>query len=103
MSNNNLTVCWRPPKNCQVDGYILELMEDGQTKYKEIYRGKECKYTAKDLHFDTTYNARVRAYNKAGISEQSIEICQGTTPKGEYTLYDNLTFFFHIIKVNLRC
>ncbi|KAM4662596.1 E3 ubiquitin-protein ligase TRIM9 isoform 7-T7 [Discoglossus pictus] len=68
--NNSATLSWKqPPMSIvQAEGYILELDDGSGGQFREVFVGKETMCTVDGLHFNSTYNARVKAFNKAGVS-----------------------------------
>uniref|UniRef100_H3B3Q5 Tripartite motif containing 9 n=1 Tax=Latimeria chalumnae TaxID=7897 RepID=H3B3Q5_LATCH len=72
-NNNSATLSWKQPplSTVQVDGYILELDDGNGGQFREVYVGKETMCTVDGLHFNSTYSARVKAFNKAGVSQYS--------------------------------
>ncbi|XP_060117147.1 E3 ubiquitin-protein ligase TRIM9 isoform X5 [Heteronotia binoei] len=71
--NNSATLSWKQPplSSVQVDGYILELDDGNGGQFREVYVGKETMCTVDGLHFNSTYSARVKAFNKTGVSPYS--------------------------------
>uniref|UniRef100_UPI00358EBF84 E3 ubiquitin-protein ligase TRIM9-like isoform X1 n=1 Tax=Myxine glutinosa TaxID=7769 RepID=UPI00358EBF84 len=70
---NSVTLSWnaQPLSKAEVDGYILELDDGEGGQFREVYVGKETLCTVDGLHFNSTYSARVKAYNKAGVGSYS--------------------------------
>ncbi|XP_068385192.1 E3 ubiquitin-protein ligase TRIM9 isoform X15 [Eschrichtius robustus] len=71
--NNSATLSWKQPPLSTVpaDGYILELDDGNGGQFREVYVGKETMCTVDGLHFNSTYNARIKAFNKTGVSQYS--------------------------------
>ncbi|XP_066132171.1 E3 ubiquitin-protein ligase TRIM9 isoform X11 [Saccopteryx bilineata] len=71
--NNSATLSWKQPPLSMVpaEGYILELDDGNGGQFREVYVGKETMCTVDGLHFNSTYNARVKAFNKTGVSQYS--------------------------------
>ncbi|XP_060243593.1 E3 ubiquitin-protein ligase TRIM9 isoform X10 [Meriones unguiculatus] len=92
--NNSATLSWKQPPLSTVaaDGYILELDDGSGGQFREVYVGKETMCTVDGLHFNSTYNARVKAFNKTGVSPysktlvlQTSEGCNFETQSASYS------------------
>nr|XP_028577593.1 E3 ubiquitin-protein ligase TRIM9 isoform X2 [Podarcis muralis] len=83
--NNSATLSWKQPplSAVQVDGYILELDDGNGGQFREVYVGKETMCTVDGLHFNSTYSARVKAFNKTGVSPYSKMLVLQTSEDSE--------------------
>ncbi|XP_071834584.1 E3 ubiquitin-protein ligase TRIM9-like isoform X2 [Apostichopus japonicus] len=76
--NNSVTIAWQAHPSSWVEGYVLELDDGNNGAFREVYCGRETICTVDGLHFDTTYHARVKAYNHAGEGDYCDTICLQT-------------------------
>ena len=88
VTNNAITLSWKPRKQSCVDGYVVEV-DDGTSSGKEdnfleVYRGNCLECTVSGLQFNSTYRARVKGFNKAGEGVPSDEVYL-TTSDGKQT------------------
>ncbi|XP_056403354.1 E3 ubiquitin-protein ligase TRIM9 isoform X2 [Hyla sarda] len=116
--NNSATLSWKQPpmSMVQAEGYILELDDGnggqfrevipnrtsgrafswslGVVLHHEVFVGKETMCTVDGLHFNSTYNARVKAFNKAGVSMYSktlvLQTSEGPYPRMSASLTSRL-------------
>ncbi|XP_053830050.1 tripartite motif-containing protein 67 isoform X10 [Vidua macroura] len=85
--NNSVTLAWRMPplSHNPVEGYILELDDGDGGQFREVYVGKETLCTIDGLHFNSTYNARVKALNSSGIGPYSKTVILQTSDVAWFT------------------
>ncbi|XP_054616926.1 tripartite motif-containing protein 67 isoform X2 [Dunckerocampus dactyliophorus] len=71
--NNSATLAWRvtAAQANPIEGYILELDDGNGGQYREVYVGKETVCTVDGLHFNSSYNTRVKAYSAIGVGPYS--------------------------------
>ncbi|XP_024275842.1 E3 ubiquitin-protein ligase TRIM9 isoform X1 [Oncorhynchus tshawytscha] len=85
--NNSATLAWRvsvSPSN-PIEGYVLELDDGNGGQYREVYVGKETVCTVDGLHFNSSYNARVKAYNSTGVGPYSKTVVLKTSDVAWFT------------------
>ncbi|XP_072679193.1 tripartite motif-containing protein 67 isoform X1 [Canis lupus baileyi] len=89
--NNSVTLAWRMPPftHSPVDGYILELDDGDGGQFREVYVGKETLCTIDGLHFNSTYNARVKAFNTSGVGPYSKTVVLQTSDVAWFTFDPN--------------
>ncbi|MCJ8749942.1 hypothetical protein PDJAM_G00193260 [Pangasius djambal] len=87
LRNNSATLAWRiiTPQPLPVEGYILELDDGNGGQYREVYVGKETVCTVDGLHFNSSYNARVKAYNSIGVGAYSKTVVLKTSDVAWFT------------------
>ncbi|KAF5885404.1 tripartite motif-containing protein 67 isoform X1, partial [Clarias magur] len=87
LRNNSATLAWRliTPQPLPIEGYILELDDGNGGQYREVYVGKETVCTVDGLHFNSSYNARVKAYNTAGVGAYSKTVVLKTSDVAWFT------------------
>ncbi|XP_055088282.1 E3 ubiquitin-protein ligase TRIM9 isoform X7 [Periophthalmus magnuspinnatus] len=85
--NNSATLAWRvtAPTGNPIEGYILELDDGSGGQYREVYVGKETVCTVDGLHFNSSYNARVKAYNAIGVGPYSKTVVLKTSDVAWFT------------------
>lgn len=90
VTNNAITLSWKPRNQGCVDGYVVEI-DDGTSSGKEdnfleVYRGNSLECTVSGLQFNSTYRARVKGFNKAGQGAPSDEVYLTTSDVAWFTL-----------------
>ncbi|XP_053736569.1 E3 ubiquitin-protein ligase TRIM9 isoform X1 [Synchiropus splendidus] len=85
--NNSATLAWRVTGSPThpIEGYILELDDGNGGQYREVYVGKETLCTVDGLHFNSSYKARVKAYNAAGVGPYSKTVVLQTSDVAWFT------------------
>ncbi|XP_028858104.1 E3 ubiquitin-protein ligase TRIM9 isoform X2 [Denticeps clupeoides] len=85
--NNSVTLAWRitTAPVLPVEGYVLELDDGNGGQYREVYVGKETVCTVDGLHFNSSYNARVKAYNANGVGAYSKTVVLKTSDVAWFT------------------
>uniref|UniRef100_A0A8C6UMD8 Tripartite motif containing 67 n=1 Tax=Neogobius melanostomus TaxID=47308 RepID=A0A8C6UMD8_9GOBI len=85
--NNSATLAWRVTASTgnPIEGYILELDDGSGGQYREVYVGKETVCTVDGLHFNSSYNARVKAYNAIGVGPYSKTVVLKTSDVAWFT------------------
>ncbi|XP_051510714.1 E3 ubiquitin-protein ligase TRIM9 isoform X2 [Myxocyprinus asiaticus] len=85
--NNSVTLAWRitTVQALPVEAYILELDDGNGGPYREVYMGKETVCTVDGLHFNSSYNARVKAYNSTGVGAYSKVVVLKTSDVAWFT------------------
>ncbi|KAK1171490.1 E3 ubiquitin-protein ligase TRIM9-like [Acipenser oxyrinchus oxyrinchus] len=85
--NNSATLAWKILTFTQsaVEGYVLELDDGNGGQYREVYVGKETLCTVDGLHFNSSYNARVKAYNSSGAGPYSKTVVLKTSDVAWFT------------------
>ncbi|XP_039706278.1 tripartite motif-containing protein 67 [Pteropus medius] len=89
--NNSVTLAWRMPPftHSPVDGYVLELDDGDGGQFREVYVGRETLCTIDGLHFNSTYNARVKALNGSGVGPYSKTVVLQTSDVAWFTFDPN--------------
>ncbi|KAM6991973.1 E3 ubiquitin-protein ligase TRIM9 isoform 1-T1 [Tautogolabrus adspersus] len=99
--DNSATLAWRvtAPPSSAIEGYILELDDGNGGQYREVYVGKETVCTVDGLHFNSSYNARVKAYNAIGVGPYSKTVVLKTSDVAWFT-FDPSTAHRDIVLTN---
>uniref|UniRef100_A0A0N5C8S7 E3 ubiquitin-protein ligase TRIM9 n=1 Tax=Strongyloides papillosus TaxID=174720 RepID=A0A0N5C8S7_STREA len=91
--NNSVSIVWGlKDQSISIDGYILEIAlidKEKKEKFREVYRGPESCCSIYGLHFNTYYQARVKAFNCCGVSNPSEVITLQTAPVPWFNLEKN--------------
>ncbi|XP_076013727.1 E3 ubiquitin-protein ligase TRIM9 isoform X7 [Genypterus blacodes] len=85
--NNSATLSWKQPplSTIAVEGYILELDDGNGGPFREVYVGSETICTVDGLHFNSTYKARVKAFNASGVGQYSKTLIMQTSEIAWFT------------------
>ncbi|XP_061099532.1 tripartite motif-containing protein 67 isoform X7 [Conger conger] len=85
--NNSATLAWRVTAgpSVPIEAYVLELDDGNGGQYREVYVGKETVCTVDGLHFNSSYNARVKAYNSTGVGPYSKTVILKTSDVAWFT------------------
>uniref|UniRef100_A0A4W5N4K3 Tripartite motif containing 67 n=2 Tax=Hucho hucho TaxID=62062 RepID=A0A4W5N4K3_9TELE len=99
--NNSATLAWRVSVSSSnpIEGYILELDDGNGGQYREVYVGKETVCTVDGLHFNSSYNARVKAYNSTGVGPYSKTVVLKTSDVAWFT-FDPTSAHMDIVLTN---
>ncbi|XP_034056080.1 tripartite motif-containing protein 67 [Gymnodraco acuticeps] len=97
--DNSATLAWRVIAPSPIEGYILELDDGNGGQYREVYVGKETVCTVDGLHFNSSYNARVKAYNAVGVGPYSKTVVLKTSDVAWFT-FDPSTAHRDIVLTN---
>ncbi|XP_075920837.1 E3 ubiquitin-protein ligase TRIM9-like isoform X2 [Petromyzon marinus] len=85
---NSATLSWKasPLSSANIEGYVLELDDGTEGLFREVYVGTETLCTVDGLHFSSTYSARVKAFNKAGVGPHSKTVVLHTSEVAWFSL-----------------
>ncbi|KAI9547267.1 Tripartite motif-containing protein 67 [Dissostichus eleginoides] len=97
--DNSATLAWRVIAPSPIEGYILELDDGNGGQYREVYVGKETVCTVDGLHFNSSYNSRVKAYNAVGVGPYSKTVVLKTSDVAWFT-FDPSTAHRDIVLTN---